>query len=153
MAAHPQLWTSKQHRARHRARTHRCLRLAAVWCLHMFTAIMSRYVILPAGRSWQSEKPCVKFYQLVCTSRVIIPQCITVVTWIDFLCFFFFLRMLTAPNTTTHELTLSTEVLVTATLSPLFFHCAENVLFLLNVLILCDSDMTIFHQTIGYFKS
>lgn len=55
---------------------------------HMLAVITSRYVILPAGRSWQSEKPCMKFYQLVNTSGVIIPLCIGVVTWLDF--FFIF---------------------------------------------------------------
>lgn len=42
---------------------------------HMLSVIMSRYVILSAGRSWQSEKQCMNFYQLVNTSWVIIPQC------------------------------------------------------------------------------
>lgn len=55
---------------------------------HMFCAITSRSLILPAGRSWQKEKPCMKFYQLVDTSRVIIPQRICVVTWVDLFCIF-----------------------------------------------------------------
>lgn len=32
---------------------------------HMFFTLMRRCVTLPAGRSWQSNKPCMKCYQLV----------------------------------------------------------------------------------------
>lgn len=77
------------------AEGHRALAPASGSCVasHMFSVIMSGCVILPAGCSSQRKKPCMKFYQLVNTSSVIIPQCIGALTWIDFFCI---LRILTA---------------------------------------------------------
>lgn len=77
------------------AEGHRVLAPASGSCVasHMFSVIMSGCVILPAGCSSQRKKPCMKFYQLVNTSSVIIPQCIGALTWIDFFCI---LRILTA---------------------------------------------------------
>lgn len=80
--AHPHLWPRKQQQAcRGPPRTS----LVSGIVYHMFLAITSRYVILPAGQSWQCN-PCMKLYQLVGTSRVIIPQCIGAILWIYFFC-------------------------------------------------------------------
>lgn len=39
----------------------------------MFFTLMNRHIILLAGCSWQSKKPCMTFYLLVDTSGTIIP--------------------------------------------------------------------------------